>query len=111
MNWRLSLAVLAVCGSVGAAEVQIVEQIVAKVNGDIITRGELDRNRRLLEQQLKEEKTPPEKVQQILKERENDALRDQIDGLLLVSKAKEIGINADAEVTRQLAEIQKQQKI
>ena len=32
-----------------AADVKVVEEIAAKVNGDIITRGELDQSRRDLE--------------------------------------------------------------
>jgi parvulin-like peptidyl-prolyl isomerase len=40
-----------------------------------------------------------------------NALRDEIDTLLLVQKGKDLNINVDAEVTRRLAEIQVQQKI
>ena len=40
-----------------------------------------------------------------------DALRDQIDQLLLVQKGKELNINVDAEVNRKIADIQSQSKI
>src|SRR5947209_3236472 len=112
MKWIVFAMVSAVCaGIAAAADVQVVEQIVAKVNGDIITKGELDKSRQALEAQLRQEKTPPEKIQQILKEREADGLRDQIDNLLLVQKAKELNINVQADVTRELADIQIQNKI
>src|SRR5262249_2098017 len=40
-----------------------------------------------------------------------DALRDQIDQLLLVQKGKELNINVDADVNREIARIQSQSKI
>jgi len=97
--------------AVAAAEVKVIEQIVAKVNGDIITRGELERSRQALEVELRQQKVPEAKMQELLKEREADALKDQIDQLLLVQKAKEMNINVDAEITRELADIQLQNKI
>ena len=111
---RLWTVFLAVSGSVIAADVsqvRVVEQIVAKVNGDIITRGELEKSRQVLEQELKQQNVPPEKRGEVLKEREADGLRDQIDQLLLVQKGKQLDINVDAEVTKELAEIQLQNKI
>src|SRR2546423_13921195 len=102
---------LTVFTGLAAAEVKVIEQIVAKVNGDIITRGELERSRQVLEAELKQQKVPEAKAQELLKEREADALKDQIDTLLLVQKAKELNINVDAEITRELADIQLQNKI
>ena len=111
MSLRACVIFLGLCVGVPAAEVQVIEQIVAKVNGDIITRGELEHSRQLLEMQLRAEKTPPDKIQAILKEKEAEALREQIDSLLLVQKGKELNINVDSEVTRELADIQIQNKI
>src|SRR6266404_4716546 len=112
MKWKVLALVSAACaGIAAAADVQVVEQIVAKVNGDIITKGELDKSRDALDKQLREEKTPPPKIQAILKDREADGLRDQIDNLLLVQKGKELNINVDSDVTRELADIQIQNKI
>jgi peptidyl-prolyl cis-trans isomerase SurA len=108
---RVLTVFLTVFGAVAAAEVKVVEQIVAKVNGDIITRGELERSRQVLEAELKQQKVPEAKMQELLREREADALKDQIDTLLLVQKAKELNISVDAEITRELADIQLQNKI
>src|SRR6266550_451395 len=94
-----------------AADVKVIEQIVAKVNGDIITRGELERSRQALEAELKQQNVPPAKMKELLKEKEADALRDQVDQLLLVQKAKEMSIDVEAEVTKELADIQMQNKI
>ena len=67
-----------------AAEVKVIEQIVAKVNGDIITRGELERSQPALEEELKQQNAPPARLKELLKQNEADALRDQVDALLLV---------------------------
>ena len=94
-----------------AADVRIVEEIVAKVNGDIVTRGELAHNREMLEQQLRSEGVTGARLQDEVKQREKDTLRDQIDQLLLVQRGKDLNIKIDADVTRRLAEIQVQSKI
>ena len=43
MGFKIFAVFCAVSASLMAAEVRIIEQIVAKVNGDIVTQGELDR--------------------------------------------------------------------
>src|SRR5436190_632069 len=107
---RVLLLWLSVTGAF-AAEVKVIEQIVAKVNGDIITRGELEHSRQALEAELKQQGAPAAKMQELLKEKEADALRDQIDQLLLVQKAKELSIDVTAEVKKEMADIQMQNKI
>jgi parvulin-like peptidyl-prolyl isomerase len=94
-----------------AADVRIVEEIVAKVNGDIVTRGELAHNRQMLEQQLRSEGVTGTRLQEEVKQREKDTLRDQIDQLLLVQKGKDLNIKIEADITRRLADIQVQSKI
>jgi hypothetical protein len=42
----------------GAADVRIVEEIVAKINGDIITRGEIEHQRQLLEEEARRQASP-----------------------------------------------------
>ena len=54
MKFRWILASLAVCASALAAEVGLVEEIIAKVNGDIITRSEIERSRKQLQEELKQ---------------------------------------------------------
>src|SRR5258706_3389862 len=111
MPSRVLLVFLTVVGGIAAAEIKVIEQIVAKVNGDIITRGELERSRQALEVELKQQKVPEAKMQEMIKDREADGLKDQIDQLLLIQKAKELTINVDAEITRELADIQLQNKL
>jgi parvulin-like peptidyl-prolyl isomerase len=51
------------------------------------------------------------KLQDALKEFAANALRDQIDQLLLVQKARDLNINVDGDVNRRIADIQVQSKI
>jgi peptidyl-prolyl cis-trans isomerase SurA len=98
-------------GTALASDVKIVEQVVAKVNGEIVTATELDHNRKLLEEDLRRQGLTGEKLQNELKAREKDLLRDRIDSLLLVQQAKIVDINVEGDVTKQLAEYQRQSKI
>ncbi|MEO7653189.1 MAG: peptidylprolyl isomerase, partial [Bryobacteraceae bacterium] len=91
-----------------AWDVRVIEQIVAKVNGDIITRGEIERSRQTLEQEMAQQKVPAAKAKETIAEREKDALKDQIDQLLLVQKARELSISVDPDITREIADIQRQ---
>ncbi len=106
------IPLLAVSISIGAAaDVRIVEEIVAKVNSDIITRGELARTRAEIEAELHQQGLAGAKLTQALNQRAADGLRDHIDQLLLVQKAKDLNINVDSEITKRLAEMQVQSKI
>jgi len=108
MKFCAAIALL-VAGSMSAfAEVQVMEEIIAKVNGEIVTRGDLQRARAEARAELERQKTPPAKAQEMLTEFEKNALRDKIDQLLLVQKGKDLDIKVETDVIRQLAEIQKQ---
>jgi len=94
-----------------AADVHIVEEIVAKVNNDIITRGELARTRQEIEAELRQQGLAGPKLTDAVRVKGADALRDQIDQLLLVQKAKDLNIDVNAEITKRLAAMQVQSKI
>jgi peptidyl-prolyl cis-trans isomerase SurA len=111
MHRRFLFLIAATLPVVMAADVRIVEEIAAKVNGDIITRGELEDQRREIEQQLRAEGLSGAKLAEAVKQAAANALRDQIDQLLLVQRAKDLNINVDGEVTRELADMQVRSKI
>ncbi len=111
MLLRFSAVWVVAAADAYAADVRVVEEIVAKVNGDIITRSEIERTRQSLEAELRQRGVSPSQVKAELQEREKDALRDQIDQLLLVQKAKDLNINVDPEVTKRIAELQVASKI
>jgi peptidyl-prolyl cis-trans isomerase SurA len=108
---RLVVLIAATFGVAAAADVRVVEEIVAKVNGDIITRGEIEHTREQLAAELKQRGVTAAKMQQELRAKERDALRDQIDQLLLVQKGKDLNINVDTEVNKQLAQLQVDSKL
>jgi peptidyl-prolyl cis-trans isomerase SurA len=82
----------------------VVEDVVVRVNDQIISRSDLERAQEQLTQELGQNNAPPAEVA----EKEKNLLRDLIDQQLLLSRAKELGLNADAEVIRRLDEIRKQ---
>jgi len=106
MKVLVPLAILA-SGSLFAADLALVEEIVAKCNGDIITRGDLDHSRKQLIEALRHEGLTGPAMEQALQEQEKNLLRDRIDQLLLVQKGKDLNISVDSEVAKRLAQIQK----
>ncbi len=110
MCTRVLLGLMA-AGVALASDIKIVEQIVAKVNGEIVTATDLAHNRRQLEEALRQQGMSGERLENELKTREKDGLRDRIDGLLLVQEAKQLEINVEGDVTKRLAEIQRNAKI
>jgi len=89
----------------------VVDQIVAKVNGDIVSQEEIARTARQIVDDLKGQGANGSQLQQAVDERNKDILRDRIDQLLLVQKGKELNINVDSEVSKYVAQVQRQSKI
>ncbi len=111
MFHRFVVLIAASISIAAAADVRVVEEIAAKVNSDIITRGELERTREQITQELRGQGLTGARLTEALAQMQKDALRDQIDQLLLVQKGKDLDIKIDADVTRRMAEIQVQSKI
>jgi peptidyl-prolyl cis-trans isomerase SurA len=114
MMLRVSLLVLGsglAAVNLAAADTSVVEEIVAKCNGDIVTRGDLDRSRRELIETLRAAGVSGVELDQQLAERQKNLLRDRIDQLILTQKGKDLNINVDNEVSKQIAAIQSDAKI
>jgi len=94
-----------------AADIGVVEEIVAKVNGDIITRGDLDRARKSIAGELQQQNYTGLRLQQALADHEKDILRDRIDQLLLQQKGKDLNIKVDTEVAKYITGLQKESGI
>jgi parvulin-like peptidyl-prolyl isomerase len=88
-------------------KVTVVEEIVAKVNGKIITRGELEQRHLQIRAALEKEGLTGAALETELNKVSADALADEIDQLLLVAKAGELNINVEADVNKRIAEIQR----
>ena len=97
--------------SLAAADTSVVEEIVAKCNGDIITRGDLDRARREIIEGLRANGVVGDELERQLAAQEKNLLRDKIDQLLLAQKGKDLNINVDSDVSKRLALIQSDSKI
>lgn len=89
-----------------AADVRVVEEIAVKVNGDIITRGELSEQMRETEMYLRQEqKLVGPALQAALQDASKNMLSEKIDELLLVQKAKDLQVNVDADVIKRLGQM------
>lgn len=83
---------------------EIVEDIVARVNDQVISSSDYERAEQDLETQAKQRNWTPEELDQ----QKRNLLRDLIDNQLLLSKGKQLGITGEAETIRQLDELRKQ---
>ena len=83
---------------------KVVEDIVARVNDQIITSSDYDRAAEQLTAEAGQQSIPPRELEQ----KKADLLRDQIDQQLLLSKGKELGITGETELIKRLDEIRKQ---
>ncbi len=83
---------------------QVVEDIVARVNDQVISTSDYDHAEQDLENQAKQRNWS----QAELDEQKSQLLRDLIDNQLLLSKGKQLGITGEAETIRQLDELRKQ---
>ncbi|HTZ89853.1 MAG TPA: peptidylprolyl isomerase [Alloacidobacterium sp.] len=82
----------------------VVEEIVARVNDQVISKSDYQR----ADQELVTQAQQQGWSQQQLFEARHDLLRDLIDQQLLLSKAKDLGITGETETIKRLDEIRKQ---
>jgi peptidyl-prolyl cis-trans isomerase SurA len=87
----------------------VVEEIIARINNQIVTRTEYQRSREQLKQEAQQQ--DPVNADKIVAERDKDVLRDLIDQQLLLEKGKDLGITADTEVIKRLDEMRKDMKL
>ncbi len=94
-----------------AASVQVLEEIIAKINGEIVTRSELERSNAEAKAELARQKLTTQQFENAVAEHEKNALRDLIDQSLLVQRAKELNINVDSAVIKRLDDLRRQYNI
>jgi len=87
----------------------VVEEIVARVNDQIITKSEFERSREQLRTEVQQQN--PADAEKIIADRDKDVLRDLIDQQLLLQEGKDLGITADTEVIKKLDEMRKEMKL
>jgi peptidyl-prolyl cis-trans isomerase SurA len=92
----------------GESEGKVVEEIVARVNNEIITKSELDKARAAAEDDARQDcsgKCTQEQLQIAIEDRQKTALRDLIDQSLLAQRGKDMGISVETDVVKQLDEV------
>jgi len=99
---------------VEGGESKVVEEIVARVNNEIITTSELEKARRAAAEDAQQDcsgKCTQEQLQVAVEDRQKFALRDLIDQSLLAQRGKDMGISVEADVIKQLDQIRIQNKL
>jgi len=108
----LAAAFLSLAADIPPATVPVVvDQIVAKVNGDIVSQDELQKLVKERATELKAQGANGLQLQRALDETERNLLRDRIDQLLLVQKGKELNISVDSEISKYIASLRRQSGI
>ena len=88
---------------------QIVEEIITRVNGQIITLSEFERSKDQLKDDVKQQ--DPANADKLYAEREKDVLRDLVDQQLLIEKGKDLGITGDTDLIKRLDQMRKEMKL
>ena len=91
-----------------------IEEIIARVNNEIVTLSEYEKAKQSAAEDAKQEcqgRCTPEQLQTDIEERQKNALRDLIDQSLLVQRGKDMGISVKPEVIKQLDQIRTQNKL
>src|SRR5258706_1088143 len=91
-----------------------VEEIIARVNNEIITRTEYDKAHQTAEEDAKNEcqnRCTPEQLQTDIEDRQKHTLRDLVDQSLLVQRGKDMGLSVEADVIKKLDSIRIENKL
>jgi peptidyl-prolyl cis-trans isomerase SurA len=91
------------------ADDRVIEEIIARVNNQIITHSEYLHGKEELKKET--EQQDPANAEKLMAERDKDVLRDLIDQQLLLEKGKDLGITADTDVIKKLDEMRKDMKL
>jgi len=101
----IALALLLVAGALHADN-NIVDEIIARVDDQIITRSDLEKARQTNQEELKQRY--PSDWQAKWDAAQKDMLRDLIDRQLLLERGKDLGITGETEVVKRLNQLRQQ---
>jgi peptidyl-prolyl cis-trans isomerase SurA len=107
----LYVAVVILLGApvfVRAAEVVLMEEIAAKVNGDIITTADLRDDLKDMQDALKQRGVTGAEFEAAIKEQQTILLANRIDHMLLRQKGKDLSLKVEADLNKQIADYQRQ---
>jgi peptidyl-prolyl cis-trans isomerase SurA len=106
---KLVLILIAMAGLPVFTAGQVVEEIVTRVNGQIITLSEFQRSKDQTRDDAKQQ--DPANADKLYAEREKDVLRDLIDQQLLLQKGKDLDITGDTDLIKELDQMRKDMKL
>ena len=106
---NLCLILIALACLPALAAGQVVEEIITRVNNQIITRSEFERSKDQLKEEVKQQN--PADPDKAYADREKDVLRDLIDQQLLLDKGKDLGITGDTELIKRMDQMRKDMKL
>ena len=106
---NLCLILIALSCLPALAAGQVVEEIITRVNNQIITRSEFERSKDQLKEEVKQQN--PADPDKAYADREKDVLRDLIDQQLLLDKGKDLGITGDTELIKRMDQMRKDMKL
>lgn len=109
MKLRFLLFVLMAALAAPLVADTVIEEIVARINGQVITHSEFQRSRDQLLNESKEKYGA--QADQAVAAKEKDVLRDLIDQALLVQKGQDLGMTGDTELIKRLDEMRKQMSL
>jgi peptidyl-prolyl cis-trans isomerase SurA len=93
---------------------RVVEEIIARVNNEIITRSEYEKARVAAADEAKQDcqsHCTPEQLEIAIEDRQKNALRDLIDQSLLVQRGKDMGLSVEPDVIKKLDQIRIQNNL
>jgi peptidyl-prolyl cis-trans isomerase SurA len=93
---------------------KVVEEIIARVNNEIISRTEYDKARINADDEARQDcqgRCTPDQLKAAIEDKQKNALRDLIDQSLLVQRAKDMGVSVEPEVIKRLDQIRIQNKL
>ena len=102
---KLLLTLTALTFVPALASAQVVEEIIARVNDQIVTKSELARSKDQLRDEAKQQDA--NNADKLYTDKEKDVLRDLIDQQLLLEKGKDLGISGDTDLIKQLDQMRK----
>jgi peptidyl-prolyl cis-trans isomerase SurA len=93
---------------------RVVEEIIARVNNEIITRSDYEKARAAAAEDAKQDcqgHCTPEQLQTAIEDRQKNCLRDLIDQSLLVQRGKDMSVSVEPDVIKRLDQLRIQNNL